>query len=256
VPANTSHGSSSGGGSGAGSGSSGGGQAEDDEGATTVLHHSMCPGGREEQEFKNGSWPNLSAGLSVRINYSEGNSGNESSDNSGNCVGGSTAMVQPAVAGRSMLHMDIGSVLQSGFNTMTINTPQCCCMHAFAVAVVQMVDSRSVRAACLLRSVDMQTSATHVKTKLAPTHGKVNVSLKCPITRERIVVPVRGRDCQHFECFDLDAYLSKGSGDGLWCCPLCKQDCSTSSLVKDEFFATLLTHSTAASNIVNLDDFW
>ena len=82
------------------------------------------------------------------------------------------------------------------------------------------------------------------------------MSLLCPLSEQRIVVPVRGRDCQHFECFDLDAYLSKGSKDGLWHCPICDQEVTTSSLNRDAFFEALLSHSTTAANAVNLDKFW
>jgi len=48
--------------------------------------------------------------------------------------------------------------------------------------------------------------------------------LICPITCERLCVPARGRACQHFRCFELEAYLvstSRAVFHQRWRCPLC-----------------------------------
>lgn len=51
----------------------------------------------------------------------------------------------------------------------------------------------------------------------------VKVSLRCPITFNRINLPARGQDCKHLQCFDLESYLrlngDRGSG---WKCPVCR----------------------------------
>lgn len=50
----------------------------------------------------------------------------------------------------------------------------------------------------------------------------IKVSLKCPMTFKRIVLPTRGTDCKHLQCFDLETYLQVNSERGTWRCPVCK----------------------------------
>ena len=50
----------------------------------------------------------------------------------------------------------------------------------------------------------------------------IKVSLKCPITFKRIILPARGQDCKHIQCFDLESYLQMNSERGSWRCPVCK----------------------------------
>ena len=48
------------------------------------------------------------------------------------------------------------------------------------------------------------------------------VSLKCPITFKRIMLPARGHECKHIPCFDLESYLQMNCERGAWRCPVCK----------------------------------
>ena len=50
----------------------------------------------------------------------------------------------------------------------------------------------------------------------------VKMSLKCPITFRRIVLPARGHECKHIQCFDLESYLQLNCERGSWRCPVCK----------------------------------
>ncbi|KAI5806025.1 hypothetical protein BZA77DRAFT_363207 [Pyronema omphalodes] len=36
----------------------------------------------------------------------------------------------------------------------------------------------------------------------------VTISVLCPLSLQRIEIPVRGKCCKHFECFDFDTYMS------------------------------------------------
>eukprot|EP00927_Polykrikos_kofoidii_P040178 TRINITY_DN34392_c0_g1_i1.p1 TRINITY_DN34392_c0_g1~~TRINITY_DN34392_c0_g1_i1.p1 ORF type:complete len:526 (-),score=69.42 TRINITY_DN34392_c0_g1_i1:93-1577(-) len=51
------------------------------------------------------------------------------------------------------------------------------------------------------------------------------LSLRCPITMERIQEPVRGEHCQHLQCFGLEAYLVSNrqmrAFNNRWVCPIC-----------------------------------
>jgi hypothetical protein len=69
----------------------------------------------------------------------------------------------------------------------------------------------------------------------------MSIDLVDPFTSVMWVTPVRGSDCRHLECFDLEVFLaSRVKDSGLsspdkWHCPICKSDCRPPMLVIDEF---------------------
>eukprot|EP00931_Biecheleriopsis_adriatica_P068415 TRINITY_DN42372_c0_g1_i1.p1 TRINITY_DN42372_c0_g1~~TRINITY_DN42372_c0_g1_i1.p1 ORF type:complete len:371 (-),score=64.36 TRINITY_DN42372_c0_g1_i1:9-1121(-) len=57
--------------------------------------------------------------------------------------------------------------------------------------------------------------------------------LCCPLTRERLRLPVRGLQCQHMQCFDLEAFLVTAVGmpfQRRWRCPVCDEPLPPSQL--------------------------
>lgn len=71
---------------------------------------------------------------------------------------------------------------------------------------------------------------------------EIEVSLRCPLSFERISIPAKGRACKHFQCFDLQAYLEFSRQQNVWCCPCCARPTSLSchDLVIDLVFEGLL----------------
>ncbi len=70
----------------------------------------------------------------------------------------------------------------------------------------------------------------------------VTCSLICPVTKQVIKTPVRGKYCKHLNCFDLKTYLhtyAKVSG-GRWRCFVCEDFVSVDELVYDGFVAQVL----------------
>lgn len=77
--------------------------------------------------------------------------------------------------------------------------------------------------------------------------NSLTISMTDPFTSVVLEIPVRGRDCKHLECFDLDVWLStregkpskvKGQEPSLadnWGCPICGLDARPGSLVIDSF---------------------
>ena len=55
-----------------------------------------------------------------------------------------------------------------------------------------------------------------------------------PVTKQRIQEPVKGVDCRHLDCFDLQAFLESRSRNRIsfpaWKCPLCGGDARPRSL--------------------------
>ncbi len=74
--------------------------------------------------------------------------------------------------------------------------------------------------------------------------SSISIDLVDPWSSVIWVTPVRGQNCTHRECFDLEAFLlsrtSRAKESGVsspdkWQCPICKSDCRPPMLVVDEF---------------------
>mmetsp|Transcript_133306 Transcript_133306/g.259539 ORF Transcript_133306/g.259539 Transcript_133306/m.259539 type:complete len:585 (-) Transcript_133306:174-1928(-) len=72
--------------------------------------------------------------------------------------------------------------------------------------------------------------------------------LRCPITMDRVQVPVRGKECQHLQCFSLEAYISSNrqmrAFNNRWQCPVCTLILRPADLCHDPYVARV-AHSTA-----------
>ncbi|KAL0725049.1 hypothetical protein Bca4012_039648 [Brassica carinata] len=56
--------------------------------------------------------------------------------------------------------------------------------------------------------------------------GPSRVSLRCPISRSRIKLPVKGQFCKHLQCFDFWNYVNINMRNPSWRCPHCNQPVS------------------------------
>ena len=69
----------------------------------------------------------------------------------------------------------------------------------------------------------------------------LSIDIVDPFMSTMWVTPVRGQNCHHRECFDLDAFLdSRKETDGVtspdqWKCPICKKDARPPMLAMDKF---------------------
>ncbi|MED6156478.1 hypothetical protein PIB30_014697 [Stylosanthes scabra] len=69
----------------------------------------------------------------------------------------------------------------------------------------------------------VQPAATSVDTDSDLIEGPSRISLNCPISFTRIKTPVKGRSCNHFQCFDFDNFIKMNSTLPSWRCPRCSQ---------------------------------
>lgn len=53
--------------------------------------------------------------------------------------------------------------------------------------------------------------------------GPSRITLRCPISRARIKIPVKGAACKHLQCFDFDNYVDINTRRPSWRCPHCNQ---------------------------------
>lgn len=68
------------------------------------------------------------------------------------------------------------------------------------------------------------------------------VSLICPLSRSKMVVPCRGAKCQHLQCFDAYAYLALNESTlhPSWCCPVCGASVLVEDMRVDLFMARIV----------------
>ncbi|KAF3585897.1 hypothetical protein F2Q69_00026123 [Brassica cretica] len=69
---------------------------------------------------------------------------------------------------------------------------------------------------------DSSSFAAHKSCDI-PKEGPSRISLSCPISRKRIILPVKGHGCKHLQCFDYRNYIKLNTRIPSWCCPLCYQ---------------------------------
>uniref|UniRef100_A0A3Q0KTB8 Putative sumo ligase n=1 Tax=Schistosoma mansoni TaxID=6183 RepID=A0A3Q0KTB8_SCHMA len=66
------------------------------------------------------------------------------------------------------------------------------------------------------------------------------VQLLCPLSKCRIEVPVRGRNCRHVQCYDATTYLIINERKPTWNCPVCDGKAVYEDLIVDGLFLEIL----------------
>jgi len=97
---------------------------------------------------------------------------------------------------------------------------------------------------------------------IAPVFGELDqvhsvserqmLCLTCPLSGGLIRVPVRGQDCQHMDCFDLES-LRQSTPTG-WRCPMvgCAASVAPDLLRRDSFVAAVLLHTDASLSAISI----
>ncbi|KAL8200940.1 hypothetical protein R6Q57_012279 [Mikania cordata] len=70
--------------------------------------------------------------------------------------------------------------------------------------------------------------------------GPSRISLKCPISFNRIKIPAKGHSCKHLQCFDFNNYVEINSRRPLWRCPHCSQPVCFHDIRIDQSMAKVL----------------
>lgn len=73
------------------------------------------------------------------------------------------------------------------------------------------------------------------------------LKLRCPLSFERVVIPVRGETCMHLQCFGLQAYLESNMKmralNNRWTCPVCGNVLKPSDLRIDGYVDRVLSET-------------
>ncbi|KAL0662545.1 hypothetical protein Bca4012_099382 [Brassica carinata] len=88
--------------------------------------------------------------------------------------------------------------------------------------------------------------------------GPSRVSLRCPISRSRIKLPVKGHLCKHLQCFDFWNYVNINMRNPSWRCPHCNQPVSYPEIRLDQNMVKILKDAgrNAADVIIHAGGTW
>ncbi|RGP79162.1 hypothetical protein FLONG3_2733 [Fusarium longipes] len=136
--------------------------------------------------------------------------------------------------------------------------------YFIAVELVETISHDAVRNVIQsLRHISSEETRTKIQRRLQPSDSDdiiiedetLTISLADPFSATRFTEPVRGSQCKHLECFDLETWLQtrplkppqKGGGPreqggepsmvDVWKCPICSLDARPNNLWIDDYFA-------------------
>lgn len=129
--------------------------------------------------------------------------------------------------------------------------------YYFAIEVIEIMAHKQIMDLVQRRRKAAKTTKDSIKQSLAGSgledddddialvSSELTLDITDPFSARMFKTPVRGGECQHRECFDLETYLlsrnSKPNRKGqpsmvdIWKCPLCKADARPQMLYVDEY---------------------
>lgn len=175
--------------------------------------------------------------------------------------------VEPPKEGhkRRDVPQDITSGLRNGKNQIEVNMTDNAKLTNLAIAVVRATP-RSIDELCEEASSSDETGALEqlrtfigddTMSGLPPNGAKADVEVQClssnrlplvcPISMERMDLPVRGKLCKHLQCFGLRAYCHSNSMmrafNNRWTCPVCAIVLRPRDLCIDAYVMRILTET-------------
>jgi len=150
------------------------------------------------------------------------------------------------------LPIDVTSYIQKDRNSLTVailglpdNSPE---SVVVAIEIIQMTDLNHIKAN--IPTLDVETAKHRIKEQtenrdanIEVLNPQIAIDLTDPFTARIYSVPVRGKQCRHSQCFDLDTFLQTRFGKNTnkpcnpdsFRCPICGGDVRPPKLVKDGF---------------------
>lgn len=80
-----------------------------------------------------------------------------------------------------------------------------------------------------------------------------NMSLKCPLSAQRMKLPCRSTVCNHNQCFDATSFLQLQEQAPQWACPICNRIFGFDSLVVDQFVEDILKTTPQSTEQVTVE---
>lgn len=163
-------------------------------------------------------------------------------------------MVEPPEEGhkRRDVPQDVSSGLRNGRNVISVHVSDdrpC----DFCLGILLTTPRGLPELQAQVRTAEVKAAKARVKSLLAKkrTVGEEvaclapdTVKLVCPVTMERLKMPVRGEECQHLRCFGLEAYLminqQMRAFNNRWVCPVCTLVLRPPDLVVDSYVMQIM----------------
>jgi len=152
----------------------------------------------------------------------------------------------------------VSAGLRPGLNTITI-TMEDEYIAGFAMSLVRTQTLNALQIANNTTHCSEEDAKTRVMSLLADTWSNPvdeeeeeeitcvisnKLKLRCPLSFERVVIPVRGEQCMHLQCFGLGAYLESNMKmralNNRWTCPVCSTVLRPGDLRVDGYVSKVL----------------
>lgn len=157
---------------------------------------------------------------------------------------------------------NIAPGLRPGMNTITIKIEDDY-VPGYAMALVRTQTRTAEQIGHDTPQCDEEAAKARVMDLLAPSWSTPAVNddeeeeitcvisnklkLRCPLSFERVVIPVRGESCLHLQCFGLGAYLESNMKmralNNRWTCPVCSTVLKPRDLRIDAFVERVLSET-------------
>lgn len=157
--------------------------------------------------------------------------------------------------------MNISAGLKPGLNTIKI-TVEDPAASSFAISMVRTHIQSAEQIATQTPNCTEEQGKDRVMKLLADTWGNSvdeeeedeitcvisnKLKLRCPLSFERVVIPVRGEQCMHLQCFGLQAYLESNMKmralNNRWTCPVCNTALRPQDLRIDGYVEKVLSET-------------
>lgn len=153
------------------------------------------------------------------------------------------------------LPVDITKLIREGANifsvAMTRSNESDAITYAVGIEFVEIIDSKTIHATIArLEANDALRRIAERSASFDPdieiVNSAITIDLTDPFTSCMWELPVRGQDCRHNQCFDLNVFLqTRGSKSGhpsapeQFKCPICGRDARPQTLTMDMFFVKI-----------------
>eukprot|EP01114_Cavostelium_apophysatum_P008482 TRINITY_DN2100_c0_g1_i1.p1 TRINITY_DN2100_c0_g1~~TRINITY_DN2100_c0_g1_i1.p1 ORF type:complete len:538 (+),score=106.56 TRINITY_DN2100_c0_g1_i1:105-1718(+) len=153
---------------------------------------------------------------------------------------------------------DVTNLSKIGLNTVEITSQS---YAAYNLMVVQMkrVKLDTLVEIVTKKTVDFDTALGRVKQLFQKQRGgdeieeiSSKISLRDPLTRTLVQVPIRASTCGHIGCFELQSYLAMNERVPRWKCPLCNRSALFKNLLIDTYVQKIMRSVPSDTNEVEI----
>ncbi|KAI4165983.1 MAG: hypothetical protein LQ342_000414 [Letrouitia transgressa] len=154
------------------------------------------------------------------------------------------------------LPVDVTSLVKEGNNTLSVSTlrsqPNQKTVYAIGLETIQLTDAEAIKSD--ISKLGRISGQQRIMNRFGETDPDVQIvgssvvlDLTDPYTSRIFDTPIRGRTCQHSQCFDLEIFLQTRSSKApeqpcdpdSFKCPICGADARPQSLLQDDYMMAL-----------------